>query len=721
MLIRHQAKGLVWRVLGLVPSREMPDLEMTHVVLIEMSESKVMPVFMGASKVREALATHQFRVVEDLRTLYDEDRLSVAQRKLLDRRWQLMRSVLPDEEKLFDSSFRGELAEKLATAKIASKPFFYDTLRLYWRGGGGRSSLIPGFARCGQPGVDRIAEDSERARGRPRSISPGKGLSITEVHLRNMRQAWAKAPVGRDGVGLRGAYTWMLSMRYWQHVSVAPGKDQNALVVREEDAVPTFEQFRYYWMKEHAFAERLQKRLKSRAFERLTKLIVTGTLKEVGGPGVRYYIDATVLDIYVVSRLDPNKIIGRPTLYVVVDQFSRMIVGIYIGLEPPCWEGAMLALWNGCLDKVAFCAKYGINITSDLWPTGHIPMHLMGDRGELISYNADRLSTGFNLDVENSRPYAGEAKGVAERYFSTLQAKFGPFMPGYVEKRPERGDEHASLKAALNLEEVMRCMILAVLCMNTRVVRDYEGAAEVVASKTPFVPVKLWAWGVETLRCGYREFPPDYLQAHLWPKHDLKFSRKALHFQRGLYYMSEELAAQTWFVQALVERQRLQAFYHPSNVDVAYLRNIDGTGELIPLTLTRRADRFGGMSLNEVVGLSKAAGENNARAAADLAPLRAEWEMGIHEISNKAKRTAKQLQDPTLSDAARRKGIRQNRQDELDYETSSALIRSVGYDPTGRVLPGEATEPSQEHAEDTHDDFSSLLQERLRNAGLPKD
>jgi hypothetical protein len=48
----------------------------------------------------------------------------------------------------------------------------------------------------------------------------------------------------------------------------------------------------------------------------------------------------------------------------------------------------MLALWNCNLDKVALCARYDITIEANEWPTGYMPLHLMGDRGELSSAQA---------------------------------------------------------------------------------------------------------------------------------------------------------------------------------------------------------------------------------------------------------------------------------------------------------------------------------------------
>jgi hypothetical protein len=48
------------------------------------------------------------------------------------------------------------------------------------------------------------------------------------------------------------------------------------------------------------------------------------------GPGAKYQIDATIGDIYLVSRFNRAGTIGRPVIYFVIDTFSRMIAGMYV-------------------------------------------------------------------------------------------------------------------------------------------------------------------------------------------------------------------------------------------------------------------------------------------------------------------------------------------------------------------------------------------------------
>ena len=76
-------------------------------------------------------------------------------------------------------------------------------------------------------------------------------------------------------------------------------------------------------------------------------------------PGTRFQIDATIADIYLVSSLDVNKVIGRPVIYAVIDVFSYRY-RIICRLEGPSWIGAMMALDNMVADKVHFVNSMGL-------------------------------------------------------------------------------------------------------------------------------------------------------------------------------------------------------------------------------------------------------------------------------------------------------------------------------------------------------------------------
>lgn len=73
----------------------------------------------------------------------------------------------------------------------------------------------------------------------------------------------------------------------------------------------------------------------------------------------------------------------------IVDVYSRIVTGIYVGLEGPSWFGAMMSLDNMVADKMEFCKQYGIDITEEQWPTYHLPEIIIADRGEFEGYAVD--------------------------------------------------------------------------------------------------------------------------------------------------------------------------------------------------------------------------------------------------------------------------------------------------------------------------------------------
>src|SRR3546814_1806704 len=125
---------------------------------------------------------------------------------------------------------------------------------------------------------------------------------------------------------------------------------------------------------------------------------VLGTSQHLSkGPGDLFLIDATIVDLYVLSSIDRRRVVGRPVLYFVIDHFSLMIVGFYVGWEGPSWMGALMALENAFTAKVSFCSRYGTEIEPHEWHCHHITRKLTGDRGELISKASDWTVPGLNL------------------------------------------------------------------------------------------------------------------------------------------------------------------------------------------------------------------------------------------------------------------------------------------------------------------------------------
>src|SRR5699024_10888582 len=120
----------------------------------------------------------------------------------------------------------------------------------------------------------------------------------------------------------------------------------------------------YYWFKKLEDPKRvIQFRKRTKEYELKYRPILSNSKSETNGPGTRFEIDATIVDIYLVISLDVIKVMGRLVIYAVLDVYSRTSTGLYVRLEVPSWIGAIMALVNMVADKVEYCKQYGIDIT----------------------------------------------------------------------------------------------------------------------------------------------------------------------------------------------------------------------------------------------------------------------------------------------------------------------------------------------------------------------
>lgn len=715
-----------YRVLRVVSDRGSTDLPPSHLAVIRIHDPKAKLELWPLAKTYKELADGLTLAVTEPAAIINADGLSEAEKKTIDRRWALIETIKAHGPRIFERAFRGQLACKLAADKVASKPFFYHTLRLWFQSGAsGRGALLPGYSRCGAPAKDRIPEDGAKRAGRKRTVAPGVGPVLTKKHRWHIERALTHSPIGLHGRTPRHAYYWMLITYYAEYIRIVPLKEgespelddnkeplpQRCKVVAT-DKVPSLKTFRYHYRKKYRPAARARQRMTSRAFAALYTPIPTGTLREVDGIGARYYTDATILDEYVVSRFDRTRIIGRPTLYLVVDQFSRLIVGMYLGLEPPSWVGAMLALYNCSVNKVQFCKAYDIDIEPHQWPTGAFPQQLMADRGgDHIAEINDRLSEGFGITLDTAAPYQGAAKGVGERAFHTVQASFGPFKPGYIDpKFMGRGEKDPALKAVLNITEVTRTIIRQILDANVRIISGYEAGPEQIAARVPSQPVALWRWCESEHRVNHVRKDLNYLKQFLWPKVTLKTSRKLLRFCTGLYFQGERVATQDWLYEALRSKAEFDARYHP--LDLSSLMVLQ-PGQLgaFEARAVPRSSRLAVYSHCELLALRRQSSINDADAdEASLAERVAHREANMKTVRDAKKEAKAHAEANPQSDAARKHGLKENKEREQAAMAGEALELNVN-----APAAADAT-PSPPSSSSTNDDLRALIRKRKSSA-----
>lgn len=172
-------------------------------------------------------------------------------------------------------------------------------------------------------------------------------------------------------------------------------------------------------------------------------------------PGADYplavvQVDHTLVDIILVDdrfRLP----IGRPWLTLLVDVFSRMVLGFYISFDPPGNLSLGLCLSQAFLPKEQWLAKFDITTP---WPCWGLPRTIHADnakefRGKMLTAACKE----YGIDLE-WRPVATPHYGAhIERLLGTL-AKEIHGAPGTTFSRPaERGEYDSDAESAMSLAE----------------------------------------------------------------------------------------------------------------------------------------------------------------------------------------------------------------------------------------------------------------------------
>lgn len=341
------------------------------------------PISTSSLLLMEKLPQDMYRLLA-----LDED-ISERQRQQRDRRAELIAPLLV-EECICDKSYRNKVLREIVSGNSVSRKTVLQYLWLYWVYQS-KNALLP-------------AEKSNTEK-RP--------LSSDEKTIRWALNKFYYTPQKQS---LQTSYKMMLRSKYCD----AKGK-------LKQD-YPSFWQFRYFFRQHRDPISESISREGIKAYQRNHRPFV-GAVSDYAGTIGTYMTDATVADIYIVSRLS-RRPIGRPVIYTMVDAYSRLITGVYVGLEGGQYALRLL-LQNTFADKVSFCRQHGLEIDPQDWPSRHLPTKIMTDRGsEFLGGPLENLCESYGIEIENLPSYRPDLKGVVEKLFDLIQCAYKPLLKG---------------------------------------------------------------------------------------------------------------------------------------------------------------------------------------------------------------------------------------------------------------------------------------------------
>ena len=551
------------------------EIEESYVYIVNIDANTSMPKKELYSSLVTDIEQKEWLIIADpfARALAEEE-LTEVQIQKRNADWEIIQTYcLEHMNSLLQKNGRETKVKGIAEELNVTPTKVKKLLSRYWQRGMNKNAMLPDYANSGGRGkTKKLTNDKV---GRPRRVTVNgeyrSGINITDEIKTQFEHAINKYYRKANNYSLRDVYHFILRDFYSDRY-----KENGELQYRiwESNRIPSYHQF-YYWFKKFEDPKKdIEFRKSAKEYELKHRPILSNSKVETNGPGTRFQVDATIADIYLVSSFDVNRIIGRPVVYAIIDVYSRIVTGIYVGLEGPSWIGAMMALDNMVADKVEFCNQYNIDITEEQWPTYHLPEIIIADRGEFEGYAVAGLINNLNIKIENTTAYRGDLKGIVERKFRTLNGKIKQKTPGTIQKEyRERGDRDYRLDATLNLKEFTALIIMMMLYHNHKIIDKYPMEKEMITDGIVPTPINLWNWGVQNRKGRLRTVDRDILRLNVLPRGKATISRAGIKF-KNLLYGSKRAIEEQWY--AKLKNKSIDIVYDPRHLEKIYIPNDNG-------------------------------------------------------------------------------------------------------------------------------------------------
>lgn len=540
------------------------------------------------------------------RTVIEEE-LSEAEKSKRDHAWEMIMILLnkvQEEELIYVSKYRERAIKEVSKTFNISYNTMKSYLIRYWKGGKVLNSLLPNYFKCGGKGSEK--KISEKKRGRPRLRDENQGVNIDDNIKKMFKIGLNRYYYNERNNSLRTTYELILKDFFTTEQVTQNGV--TIPILSKSSHLPTYHQFLYWYKKLNNLQREVSSRKGTRVYYQSYRSIIGESTQDAGmGPGTLYQIDSTVFDTYCVSSFNRDLIVGKPILFLVIDVYSRMIVGMNISFEPlNSYVGAMVALANSMLSKKEFCAKYGIDIADDDWPVAFVPKRILADRGELNGKQIENAIQRLGISIQNTPAYRADYKGIIEASFLRLNVKVKPFVDGAVingKNKIERGQNDFRLKASLTVEDLYKIIIKCILFHNNHhVLSDYIIDQMMLEDEVEKIPVKIWEHGLQNKVGQLRALPEEIIKTYLFPSDQAKISPRGVLFRKMLY-ASEYMLTNNFFQIARVKGSwSVKICYDPRDLKHIYLFEENGIQKL---TLVDHLLKYSNKSLEEIEQIKK--------------------------------------------------------------------------------------------------------------------
>lgn len=404
----------------------------------------------------------------------------------------------------------------------------------------------------------------------------------------------------RKGLTIPQAY-----IRYCASLQVLENafQDGNKLLT-DKNQRPTLAQFRYYVESKLGRKDKIIGTKGSLYYHNNYRALNSDNLTNTGFPGDIVEIDAWEADVALVGRIN-NEPVGRATVYLMIDRYTRLICAFSVGYEVNSYIGLTNLFMSLAEDKVEKFKRNGLHL--DDWkiplPDPFLPNLIVTDNGSDFKSNMfrDTLSR-LGIEHEIAPPGVGSAKGLVERTFGEFALAHKDIFKGSGLITKDYDSTHHE-DAVLTLDEYEKYLLLAVVEHNFKAMGAYPiHDKELLEKDMPLSPYNLWKYYTNEKQLKPKDImnkPKYYYDLMIDVKASLNI--KGVVF-KGLYY-SVQNEPKFVKMQERNKTKHLDFKLDPRDVSKLYYTE---SGELrfLPLNPNKASNRiYFGRSLKEAESL----------------------------------------------------------------------------------------------------------------------
>lgn len=597
-----------------------------------------------------------------------EEELNELERQKRDQAWEIIsffKNKLADEEHMFISKYRQKAMKETMAIFNISYNGLKNILIKYFKGGRTKSSLLPNYFRCGARGKNRKVGDKKR--GRPRKNSENEGVNIDDRIRKIFHAGLNRYYYNSRKNSLKTAFE--LTLRDFFTVDSIQKDGVKIPVLVGKSKRPTYEQFLYWFRKSlNNSKKEIIKREGTRVYQQNFRAIIGSSTQDAElGPGTLFQIDSTIFDCHLCSSFNRDILVSRPILFLVMDVYSRLIIGFNITFESlNSYSGAMVALANSMTSKKELCKKHGIEIQDNEFPYC-VPNRVLSDRGELVNGYINDAIQNLGITIQQTPPYHADYKGIIEQAFHQTNIKILPFVDGAVingKSQKMRGAIDNRINASMTIEDFTKVILKCILFHNNHhVLSDYILEESMIENKVEKIPIRLWEHGLKFKKGQLRVLSEEIIKTHLLPSQLGLITHKGLSFKKMLY-ASKYALENNWFQKARIKGSwKVKVCFNPTDLTDVLVFDEHGEGPY-KFSLLEHLSMYSGKGESEIEQIKYFEKELEKTGKESELQEKMKLFTEIEDIVKEAREKTEAEKDYSKSKSQRLKGIKENQKNE---------------------------------------------------------